>query len=100
MILLGGGGSFFGPFIGATVFLVLEDEVSHFTEYWPFIIGLILILCVRFLSEGISGTLLRIGRVRSTGAGPVVDPEQDESATPQPAIATAPSVAADRKAGP
>jgi branched-chain amino acid transport system permease protein len=98
MTLLGGAGSFFGPFIGATAFLVLEDEVSHFTEYWPFIIGFILILCVRFLTEGITGILLRIGRVRPAGTRSRADPDLDEAGIPDPPMAMAHPMAADREA--
>jgi branched-chain amino acid transport system permease protein len=99
MTLLGGGGSFFGPFIGAGVFLLLEDEVSHFTEYWSFVIGLILILCVRFLTDGVSGWLLRIGRGRAA-AGTAGGYEPDEAPAPEAAMAMAQPAGADRKAGP
>jgi len=41
MTLLGGAGTFFGPFVGAATFLVLEDRLSVFTESWPLVIGAI-----------------------------------------------------------
>ena len=34
MVILGGMGSLFGPVIGAIVYLVLEELLSQFTEYW------------------------------------------------------------------
>ncbi len=55
---LGGAGTFFGPFVGALTFLVLEDRVSLFTESWPLVIGAIFVLFVLFLPRGIWGTLL------------------------------------------
>jgi branched-chain amino acid transport system permease protein len=58
MTLLGGAGTFFGPFIGAATFLVLEDRLSVFTESWPLFIGLIFMAFVLFLPKGIWGTLL------------------------------------------
>jgi len=58
MTLLGGAGTFFGPFVGATAFLVLEDRLSTFTESWPLFIGLIFMSFVLFLPKGIWGTLL------------------------------------------
>jgi branched-chain amino acid transport system permease protein len=58
MTLLGGAGTFFGPFVGATAFLVLEDRLSTFTESWPLFIGLIFMGFVLFLPKGIWGTLL------------------------------------------
>jgi branched-chain amino acid transport system permease protein len=57
MTLLGGAGTFFGPFVGAATFLVLEDRLSVFTESWPLVIGAIFMLFVLFLPRGIWGTL-------------------------------------------
>ena len=57
MTLLGGAGTFFGPFVGAATFLVLEDRLAIFTESWPLVIGVIFILFVLFLPRGIWGTL-------------------------------------------
>jgi branched-chain amino acid transport system permease protein len=57
MTLLGGAGTFFGPFIGAGAFLVLEDLISARTESWPLVIGLIFMAFVLFLPKGVWGTL-------------------------------------------
>jgi len=57
MTLLGGAGTFFGPFVGAATFLVLEDRLSIVTESWPLVIGLIFMAFVLFLPKGIWGTL-------------------------------------------
>ena len=56
--LLGGAGTFFGPFVGATAFLVLEDRLSAFTESWPLVIGAIFSAFVLFLPRGIWGTII------------------------------------------
>ncbi len=58
MCLLGGMGTFFGPFVGALVFLMLEDVVSLWTSHWQIIVGAIFMLFVLFLPEGIWGTFL------------------------------------------
>jgi branched-chain amino acid transport system permease protein len=58
MTLLGGAGTFFGPFVGAAAYLVLEDRISVFTESWPLAIGGIFMAFVLFLPKGIWGTLL------------------------------------------
>jgi branched-chain amino acid transport system permease protein len=58
MTLLGGAGTFFGPFVGAGAYLLLEDRLSVFTESWPLVIGAIFSLFVLFLPRGIWGTLL------------------------------------------
>jgi branched-chain amino acid transport system permease protein len=58
MTLLGGAGTFFGPFVGALTWLVLEDRLSVFTESWPLVIGAVFMAFVLFLPRGIWGTLL------------------------------------------
>ena len=57
MTLLGGPGTFFGPFVGAGVFLYLEDIISAFTRYWMIFLGPIFVLCVLFFPLGIWGTI-------------------------------------------
>jgi branched-chain amino acid transport system permease protein len=57
MTLLGGAGTFFGPFVGAASYLVLEDRLSVLTESWPLVIGAIFMAFVLFLPKGIWGTL-------------------------------------------
>ena len=57
MTLLGGAGTFFGPFVGAGTYLVLEDIISARTESWPLVIGLVFMAFVLFLPNGIWGTL-------------------------------------------
>jgi branched-chain amino acid transport system permease protein len=58
MALLGGMGTFFGPFIGAGVFLLLENLISLYTVHWQMVVGIIFIVCVLFFPRGIWGTLL------------------------------------------
>ncbi|MCB4768565.1 branched-chain amino acid ABC transporter permease [Ancylobacter sp. Lp-2] len=64
MTLLGGAGSFFGPFIGALAFLLMEDVVALWTPHWQIVVGTVFILFVLFLPKGIWGTALawRAGR--------------------------------------
>jgi len=57
MTLLGGAGTFLGPFVGAAAFLALEYRLSLITESWPLVIGVIFSAFVLFLPKGIWGTL-------------------------------------------
>lgn len=59
MALLGGMGTFFGPFVGAAVFLLLENLVSLWTVHWQLIVGAVFVACVLFFPAGIWGTILR-----------------------------------------
>ena len=58
MCLLGGMGTFFGPFVGAAVFLYLEDVVTPLTRYWMAVVGAVFMVFVLFFPRGIWGSLL------------------------------------------
>ena len=58
MCLLGGMGTFFGPFVGAAVFLYLEDVVTNLTRYWMGVVGVVFMVFVLFFPKGIWGSLL------------------------------------------
>ncbi len=60
MAVLGGMRSFWGPLIGAAIFVALQDYVSSHTENWMSVIGLVFVLVVRFFPRGVLG-MLRTG---------------------------------------
>jgi branched-chain amino acid transport system permease protein len=55
MCLLGGWFTFAGPILGAAFIVSLRTFVGTYTEYWTLILGVILILLIFFLPEGIMG---------------------------------------------
>jgi branched-chain amino acid transport system permease protein len=55
MILLGGWFTFAGPIIGAAITVSLRTFVGVYTEYWTMILGILLILLIFFLPEGVTG---------------------------------------------
>jgi branched-chain amino acid transport system permease protein len=57
MLLLGGFSNFFGPILGAFVFIFLQDQVMSLTQYWRFIFGGILAVIVIFFPRGLMGFL-------------------------------------------
>jgi len=57
MAVLGGMRSFWGPLIGAAIFVALQDYVSSHTENWMSVIGLVFVLVVRFFPRGVLGVL-------------------------------------------
>src|SRR5580700_1352356 len=59
MAVLGGMRSFWGPLIGAAVFVVLQDKLSSFTDYWMSLIGVFFVLVVVFFPTGVLGVLRR-----------------------------------------
>jgi len=58
MCLLGGMGTFFGPFVGAGVFLYLEDVATAFTTHWMAAVGVIFMVFVLFFPRGVWGSIL------------------------------------------
>jgi branched-chain amino acid transport system permease protein len=62
--LLGGMGTFFGPFVGAALFLIVQDSFSLWTEHWQIYVGTIFIIFVLFFPKGVWGTILEKCHVR------------------------------------
>ena len=69
MTVLGGFGNFFGPVLGAFVYIALQDQLMSLTQYWRFALGVILILIIIVFPTGLMGLLER----RRTRKAPVVD---------------------------
>jgi branched-chain amino acid transport system permease protein len=59
MAVLGGMRSFWGPLIGASIFVVLQDYLSSQTENWQSFIGLFFVLVVLFFPRGVLGVIRR-----------------------------------------
>jgi branched-chain amino acid transport system permease protein len=55
MLLLGGFTNFFGPILGAFVFIFLQDQVMSLTQYWRLVFGAILAVVVIFFPHGLMG---------------------------------------------
>jgi branched-chain amino acid transport system permease protein len=53
--LLGGIYNFFGPIVGSVVYLLLDKVITGYTQYWPLVLGLIIIVLLLFLRGGIAG---------------------------------------------
>lgn len=68
MTLLGGMYTFWGPFIGAVIIVSLRTYLSSITQYWPMILGIILIIVIIFLPQGIYGMFENIMKGNSNNA--------------------------------
>jgi branched-chain amino acid transport system permease protein len=61
MLVLGGAGRLYGGLVGAAIFRVARDQFSGIApQYWYFWIGLLLVVVVIFLPNGILGGLSKI----------------------------------------
>ena len=48
MLLLGGYTNFFGPVLGAIMFIFFQDQLTSYTEYWRLTFGVLLAVIVIF----------------------------------------------------
>jgi branched-chain amino acid transport system permease protein len=77
MTILGGMGSFWGPAVGAFALIVLNQQVTSYTQYWPFVMGGTLILLLFLFPGGIAGTTeALIARLRRRQTTVPFAPEQ------------------------
>ena len=57
MAVMGGMRTFWGPLLGAIVFVVLQDYISSVTVNWMSFIGILIVLIVLFFPRGILGLI-------------------------------------------
>jgi branched-chain amino acid transport system permease protein len=58
MCLLGGWFTFFGPMLGAAIVVTLRTFVGIYTEYWTLVLGIVLMLLIFFMPDGVLGMIL------------------------------------------
>ena len=59
MAVMGGMRSFWGPLLGAAIFVVLQDSISSLTTNWMSFIGLLFVVVVLLFPRGLLGFLQR-----------------------------------------
>jgi branched-chain amino acid transport system permease protein len=57
MVIVGGAGTLIGPVIGAVFFLYVQQKLSTYTDSWALFFGVMFILFVLFMPEGIWGLI-------------------------------------------
>jgi branched-chain amino acid transport system permease protein len=62
MTLLGGMGTFYGPALGALVLILLNQQIVSYTEYWPFVLGVILVVLLFVFPGGLAGAAQTLAR--------------------------------------
>jgi branched-chain amino acid transport system permease protein len=61
--VIGGAGTLIGPTVGAAIWLTLRDvlqQVPAIGELWKFILGLVFVVLVTFMPNGVVGTIVRL----------------------------------------
>ncbi len=69
MCLFGGWFTFLGPMLGAAAIVLLRTVAGIYTEYWTMFLGIILMLIIFFLPEGVLGFFVERAK-RKAAAGP------------------------------
>ena len=57
MTFVGGTKTFWGPILGAFVYIILQNYLSNITDRWPLFMGLIFVLMVLFVPGGLSDVI-------------------------------------------
>ena len=57
MTILGGIDYFWGPVVGAATLVLLNQEITSYTQYWPLVLGIILLVLLFVFPGGIVGGL-------------------------------------------
>jgi len=80
MVIAGGTATLFGPIAGAVIVVIVKNVVSAYIERWNLVLGVIFVLIITFMPEGlVPGTvrLVRWGwqavRARLNGAAKLVE---------------------------
>lgn len=66
MTILGGMGSLLGPVIGAALVIICQQYLSSYFEWWLLIFGVIFVLVVLFLPQGLISIIYRFRAKRNT----------------------------------
>jgi branched-chain amino acid transport system permease protein len=61
MVMIGGLGTLVGPIIGGVFFIVLQEKVSSYVQWYPLVIGLVLVFIVLFVPRGLLGFRSALG---------------------------------------
>jgi branched-chain amino acid transport system permease protein len=81
MLILGGTGRLYGAFVGAVIYMVLQDYISKLKltvwgiavdgpQYWQFGVGLLLVLTVLFARRGLLGLFEDVWTMLTRGRKP------------------------------
>ena len=62
MVISGGSGTLLGPIVGAAMVVIVKNVVSAYIERWNLVLGVIFILIISFMPEGLVPGSARLWR--------------------------------------
>jgi len=65
MVISGGSGTLLGPIFGAAIVVIMKNVVSAYIERWNLVLGVIFILIISFMPEGLVPGSVRLWRTAS-----------------------------------
>ena len=81
MTFVGGTGTFWGPMLGALVYIILQNYLSNITDRWPLFMGLIFVFMVLFIPGGLTQIIQSV-RNLFTGKADANRPQAAKEASP------------------
>ncbi|QCI69405.1 branched-chain amino acid ABC transporter permease [Phreatobacter stygius] len=70
MLVIGGVGSLYGAFVGAAIYLSIQTYLSSYTDRWQLLVGLIFVMTVLVMPQGVvAGVRSLLGRRPAGGGG-------------------------------
>jgi branched-chain amino acid transport system permease protein len=76
MVVLGGSGTLYGPMIGATVFTLIERQLSAVIPWWRLLLGTLFVLVVLVLPKGLISLPARVRDLRADAGEPLASTEE------------------------
>jgi branched-chain amino acid transport system permease protein len=82
MVISGGTATLFGPIVGAALVVIVKNVVSAYIERWNLVLGVIFVLIVIFMPEGLVPGFVKLWRRLFSSAdvggktGPVASPRE------------------------
>jgi branched-chain amino acid transport system permease protein len=62
MVISGGSGTLLGPIVGAAIVVIMKNVASAYIERWNLVLGIIFILIISFMPEGLVPGSARLWR--------------------------------------
>jgi len=63
MVISGGSATLLGPIVGAAIVVVMKNVVSAYIERWNMVLGIIFVLIITFMPEGLVPGSVRLARL-------------------------------------
>jgi branched-chain amino acid transport system permease protein len=70
MVMIGGLGTLVGPILGGVFFIVLQEQVSSYVDWYFLVIGVVLVVIVLFMPRGLVGLRGAVRLRRALGLRP------------------------------